>query len=99
MPPEAVTPKRRVCATAESLVGEETNGRYYRLIDAFGRATGVPVVLNTSFNLRGEPIVNTPAEAFNTFMASGMDTLVLGEHVIDKREITGASALRTGDTR
>ena len=69
-------------------VREATNPRYYRLIDAFGRATGVPVVLNTSFNLRGEPIVNTPAEAFNTFMASGMDTLVLGEHVVDKRAIT-----------
>jgi len=69
-------------------VREETNGRYYRLIDAFGRATGVPVVLNTSFNLRGEPIVNTPAEAFNTFMASGMDTLVLGDHVVDKRAVT-----------
>jgi carbamoyltransferase len=68
-------------------VREETNGRYYRLIDAFGRATGVPVVLNTSFNLRGEPIVNTPTEAFNTFMASGMDTLVLGDHVVDKRAV------------
>jgi carbamoyltransferase len=69
-------------------VREETNRRYYRLIEAFGRATGVPVVLNTSFNLRGEPIVNTPAEAFNTFMASGMDTLVIGEHVVDKRAVT-----------
>ena len=39
--------------------------------------------------LRGEPIVNTPAEAFNTFMASGMDTLVLGDHVVDKRAVTG----------
>jgi carbamoyltransferase len=70
-------------------VRRETNPRYYALIDAFGRATGVPVVLNTSFNLRGEPIVNTPAEAFNTFMASGMDTLVLGDHVVDKRAVTG----------
>ena len=69
-------------------VRQEANGRYYRLIDAFGRATGVPVLLNTSFNLRGEPIVNTPAEAFNTFMASGMDTLVLGDHVVDKRAVT-----------
>jgi carbamoyltransferase len=75
-------------------VREEANGRYYRLIDAFGRATGVPVVLNTSFNLRGEPIVNTPAEAFNTFMASGMDTLVLGDHVVDKRAVTGGQDAR-----
>jgi carbamoyltransferase len=70
-------------------VHRETNPRYHALIEAFGRATGVPVVLNTSFNLRGEPIVNTPAEAFSTFMASGMDTLVLGDHVVDKRTVTG----------
>jgi carbamoyltransferase len=69
-------------------VRRDTHPRYHALIDAFGRATGVPVVLNTSFNLRGEPIVNTPAEAFSTFMASGMDTLVLGDHVVDKRAVT-----------
>ena len=44
----------------------------------------MPVLLNTSFNLRGEPIVNTPAEAFSTFSRSGMDVLVLGQHVIEK---------------
>ncbi|MBI4594536.1 MAG: carbamoyltransferase [Candidatus Rokubacteria bacterium] len=65
-------------------VRRDTNPRYYKLIDAFGQATGVPVVLNTSFNLKGEPIVNTPAEAFNTFMKSGMDALVLGDCVIEK---------------
>ena len=69
-------------------VRREASPRYHALIETFGRATGVPVLLNTSFNLRGEPIVNTPAEAFNTFMASGMDTLVLGEHVVDKRAVT-----------
>ena len=47
--------------------------RYHRLIERFGEATGVPVVLNTSFNLKGEPIVNTPAEALATFARSGMD--------------------------
>lgn len=65
-------------------VWRELNPRYYRLIDTFGRATGVPVVLNTSFNLKGEPIVNTPEEAFSTFMRSGMDLLVLGEAVVEK---------------
>src|SRR5439155_25337268 len=75
-------------------VRRETNPRYYGLIEAFGRASGVPVVLNTSFNLRGEPIVNTPAEAFHTFMASGMDTLVLVDHVVDKRAITGEKGAR-----
>ena len=58
--------------------------RYYRLIECFGEATGVPVLLNTSFNLRGEPIVNTPAEAFRTFSASEMDVLVLDRYLVEK---------------
>lgn len=65
-------------------VRKETNPRYYRLIDTFGQATGVPIILNTSFNLRGEPIVNTPKEAFHTFSESGMDVLVLNQYVIEK---------------
>lgn len=65
-------------------VDEESNPRYFRLIKAFNDATGVPVVLNTSFNLRGEPIVNTPEEAFKTFSRSGMDALVLGDYLIEK---------------
>ena len=65
-------------------VRRDTNPRYHRLISAFAEATGVPMVLNTSFNLRGEPIVNTPAEAFNTFTLSGMDALVLEDYVIEK---------------
>ena len=65
-------------------VFSETNPRYYRLIESFGKATGVPVVLNTSFNLKGEPIVNTPAEAFSTFNRSGMDMLVLERFIVEK---------------
>jgi carbamoyltransferase len=65
-------------------VSEAFGARYYKLIQAFAKATGVPVLLNTSFNLKGEPIVNTPAEAFNTFNQSGMDVLVLGECVVEK---------------
>ena len=65
-------------------VDREVCPRYHRLIEAFGAATGIPVVLNTSFNLRGEPIVNTPAEALATFWGSGIDTLVLGDHMIEK---------------
>jgi carbamoyltransferase len=68
-------------------VQRETNPRYYGLIEKFGHATGVPVLLNTSFNLKGEPIVNTPGEAFNTFSQSGMDILVLGDYVIDKANL------------
>ena len=65
-------------------VFRDQSPRYYSLIQRFGQATGVPVVLNTSFNLKGEPIVNTPANAFNTFSKSEMDTLVLGNFLIEK---------------
>ena len=61
--------------------------RYYSLIERFGKATGVPVLLNTSFNLKGEPIVTTPANAFNTFSKSEMDTLVLGNFVVEKSQL------------
>jgi carbamoyltransferase len=65
-------------------VFKEQSPRYYKLIERFGQATGVPVVLNTSFNLKGEPIVNTPANAFNTFSKSDMDSLVLENFIVDK---------------
>ncbi len=58
--------------------------RYYQLIRCFGEATGVPVILNTSFNFKGEPIVNTPSEAFMTFSKSEMDLLVLDHYLIQK---------------
>jgi carbamoyltransferase len=66
-------------------VFREQNPLYYGLIERFGQATGVPVLLNTSFNLRGEPIVTTPANAYSTFSRSLMDGLVLGNFVIEKR--------------
>jgi carbamoyltransferase len=65
-------------------VERETNPLYWRLIDAFGRRTGVPVVMNTSFNLRGEPIVCTPTDAVRTFFSSGMDALVMGRFLVEK---------------
>lgn len=65
-------------------VHAEHSPLYYRLIERFGQATGVPVVLNTSFNLKGEPIVNTAAEAHSTFARSGMDALVLGNCLVTK---------------
>jgi carbamoyltransferase len=66
-------------------VFRQESPRYYKLIERFGQATGVPVVLNTSFNLKGEPIVNTSANAFSTFSKSEMDALVLGNFIIDKQ--------------
>jgi len=68
-------------------VHRKINPKYYHLIETFGQATGVPVVLNTSFNLRGEPIVNKPEEAFSSFQRSGMDVLVLGNYIINKEKI------------
>ena len=65
-------------------VFEDTNPLYYRLIRRFGEATGVPVVLNTSFNLRGEPIVTTPENAYSTFRRSEMDLLVMGGCLVTK---------------
>jgi carbamoyltransferase len=65
-------------------VFRDQNPRYYRLIERFGQATGIPLVLNTSFNLRGEPIVNTAAEAFHTFSKSELDSVVLENFLVDK---------------
>jgi carbamoyltransferase len=62
-------------------VCREQSPRYYSLIERFGQATGIPVLLNTSFNLIGEPIVTTPTNAFHTYSASEMDTLVPGNFI------------------
>ena len=65
-------------------VRRETNQLYYRAVELFGQATGVPVLLNTSFNLRGEPIVTTPTNALNTFGNSDIDTLYVDDFVVRK---------------
>ena len=65
-------------------VEREINPLYYRLIDEFGTITGVPVIMNTSFNLRGEAIVHTPTDALRTFFSSGMDALVIGSFLVEK---------------
>jgi carbamoyltransferase len=65
-------------------VEKEINPLYWRLIDEFGKRTGVPVIMNTSFNLRGEAIVHTPTDAIRTFYSSGMDGLVMGSFLIEK---------------
>ncbi|HKX46565.1 MAG TPA: carbamoyltransferase [Planctomycetota bacterium] len=75
-------------------VFKETNPAYHRLIERFGELTGVPVVMNTSFNLKGEPIVEAPGHAFNTFSLSGMDLLFLDNFVVDaaaKKKIADTS--------
>jgi len=67
-------------------IRREWNPFYYRVIERFGEATGVPVLLNTSFNLRGEPIVNTPANALNTFGQSGLDALYIENFMVRKAQ-------------
>ncbi|MEM7306884.1 MAG: carbamoyltransferase [Planctomycetota bacterium] len=63
-------------------VYKETNPDYHRMIERFGEITGVPVVMNTSFNLKGEPIVEHPSHAFNTFSLSGMDLLFMNNYIV-----------------
>src|SRR3954451_1793069 len=65
-------------------ISAEQNRYLYGVIDAFERKTGVPVVINTSFNLKGEPMVSSPSDALKTFFASGIDTLALEDYLVDK---------------
>ncbi len=67
-------------------VNEKTNPKYFRLIKKFKEKTGCPVIVNTSFNVRGEPIVNTPENAFNCFMGIELDNLAIGNCYLDKKE-------------
>ena len=67
-------------------VTEESNSRYYDLIAKFEKLTGIPVLLNTSFNVRGEPIVCTPEDAIKCFLGTKIDYLVLGDFLIDKNK-------------
>jgi len=67
-------------------VHEETNPRYHALISAFKQQSGCPIVVNTSFNVRGEPIVCTPEDAFHCFMGTEMDTLVVGNCLMRKTD-------------
>jgi carbamoyltransferase len=67
-------------------VHRDTNPRYYALIERFKALTGCPVLVNTSFNVRGEPIVNTPEDAFRCFMGSEIDLLVAGNCILRKQD-------------
>lgn len=73
-------------------VDAERHGRYYKLIKAFERRTGCPVIINTSFNVRGEPIVCTHEHAYRTFMATNMDVLVLERFVLLKSRQPGGKS-------
>lgn len=75
-------------------VDAQTNPRFHRLLEAFDRRTGCPVLLNTSFNLHGEPIVLSPVDALRCFIRSGLDTLVVEDYLLDREKIP-ESWLRT----
>ncbi|MDB4232883.1 carbamoyltransferase [Candidatus Pelagibacter sp.] len=66
-------------------VHKETNEKYFKLIQKFKEKTNCPVIVNTSFNVRGEPIVNTPLDAFNCFMGTELDKLIIGNCYLDKK--------------
>ena len=75
------------CSARIQTVDEPRHGRYYRLIKAFERLTGCGVIVNTSFNVRGEPIVCTPEQAYRCFLATDMDVLVLEDFVLRKEKM------------
>ena len=74
-------------------VDEARNPRFYRLLEAFDRLTGCPVLVNTSFNVRGEPIVCTPEDAYRCFLATDMDALVLEDVVVVKDDAAREAGL------
>ena len=75
-------------------VDSERNPVYYALIKKFHEKTGCPVIINTSFNVRGEPIVCTPHDAFRCFMRTEMDYLILGNFILDKRKQKKVSLMK-----
>jgi carbamoyltransferase len=74
-------------------VDRERHPRFYKIIERFEQRTGCPVLINTSFNVRGEPIVNSPADAYRCFMMTNMDALVMESYVLIKQEQPGASEI------
>jgi carbamoyltransferase len=90
--PEVIEEKRSVIPAVTHIdgtarvqtVSQKTNPLLWNLIDTFETKTGVPVIINTSFNLKGEPIVCTPEEAINDYLKSEMDCLVLGNCFLEK---------------
>jgi len=73
-------------------VDREVSPRFHALLEAYGRRTGIPVLLNTSFNLAGEPIVSRAVEGYSTFRRSGIDLLVVGRNLVDKRAAQSSTA-------
>ncbi|MFH1783003.1 MAG: carbamoyltransferase [Candidatus Omnitrophota bacterium] len=73
-------------ARLQTVAKDSANKIYYELLDEFNKRTGCPVIINTSFNVRGEPVVCTPEDAYNCFMRTDMDNLVIGSFILDKEK-------------
>ena len=73
-----------LCGQAHCKVKKNYNKRFYDLITKFKEKTNCPMIVNTSFNIRGEPMVNSPNDAFNCFMGTDLDYLVIGNSILDK---------------
>ena len=73
-------------------VDSQRHGRFYRLLKAFEKLTGCPALINTSFNIRGEPIVCTPEDAYRCFLATDMDVLVLEDFILVKEQMDRSAA-------
>jgi len=94
--PDAIPAVTHVDGTARiQTVARDTNPAFYDLIASFGEITGVPVLLNTSFNVRGQPIVCTPDQAIDTFLTTGLDALVLGPFFLEKDPCASRAQPRT----
>ena len=76
---------------------EDTNPAYHQLISEFNKKTGCSVIVNTSFNVRGEPIVMSPEDAYLCFIRTEMDYLVMGHLLLDKRTNPRSAAMWTGE--
>ena len=65
---------------------KETNLKFYKLINEFKKISSIPVLLNTSFNIKGQPMVNTPSQAVDTFLRTKIDILAIGDYIITKKK-------------
>jgi carbamoyltransferase len=73
-------------------VTKTANERFYELLNAFAAKSGMPILLNTSFNVKGQPIVCTPTEAIDTFLAAGLDAMVLGDFIVTAKGAGSANS-------
>jgi len=83
--PESIPAVTHVDGTGRlHTVSKTANSLYYDLINEFYKLTGIPVIVNTSMNVKGEPIVNTPGQAFDMLLKTDMDYIVMGDHIVGK---------------